>query len=106
MVEDKKVFENEKLDMETLEEVAGGTDRQMELDLQHFQDLGVLSQKVNYYDKRAIRDAFKAFGITVESNDNYIENRYKYRGRNISRKEAWTIVKDQVYEDNYCPFVR
>ena len=103
---DKENLQNAKLDDEELENVAGGTMYQMEKDIQHFKELGVLSDRTDEHDKDAIRRAFRAFGIEAEPHGGCISgNEYTYRGDSISRKEAWNIVQDQYYLDNYRPRV-
>lgn len=95
---DNKILENEKLDDEQLEQVAGGSITEMEGDSQNFKKLNVLSGNVNDRDKQALRTAFAAYGIFVEIHGGHSEsnhNKYFLNGQEISRDVAWFHVQTQ-----------
>ena len=103
---EEKILDSEKLDEEQLENVAGGTQWQMEKDIQEFKDLGVLSPGVDKHDKDAIRKAFEAYGIRAEPHGSWFGegNKYFIGSRSISRDEAWDEVRAQAR--NYRPRVK
>ena len=103
---EEKILDSEKLDEEQLENVAGGTQWQMEKDIQEFKDLGVLSPGVDKHDKDAIRKAFEAYGIRAEPHGSWFgaDNEYFLGGRKISREEAWAEVRVQAR--NFRPQVK
>ncbi len=103
---DEKILENEKLDDEQLENVAGGNIYQMEADAANFKKLGVLSANVDKHDKNAITAAFAAYGIATEQHGGYLgkDNKYSINGQKIDRDTAWAFVQ-QRWNAGYRPQV-
>ena len=100
---DEKILENEKLDDEQLEQVAGGSITEMEGDSQNFKRLNVFSGNVNDRDKQALRTAFAAYGISVELHGGHAKsnrNKYFLNGQEIPRDVAWFHVQTQWNQGN------
>lgn len=92
---EEKISENEKLEEEQLDNVAGGSAWETDSDLQRFQKLGIISKNTNT-PAQDLYDAFNSFGMGVNKND--IRGN-EYFNLNIDKKfrtreDAW----DYIYE--------
>ena len=106
---DEKILESEKLKDDQLEEVAGGSEKQMEHEIQCFKNLGVLTPGVEIRDKDAIRRAFAAFGIIAEPHGGWIgkNNQYTLPGgvKTNDFNIAWSVVVSQ-WQNGHRPVVK
>ncbi len=91
---DEKITSNEILSDEQLDNVAGGSERQMETDVANFKKLGVLPASTYKHDGGAIQRAFALFGIEAKLHGGHFgkSNEYFYNGVKLNQEQAWSVV--------------
>ena len=89
---EEKILDNEILNDNELEEVAGGYGSEIKDDKARFAQLGInITSSKN--DERQLKKAFAKFGITVETYHGSITpNEYSRNGHSISREQAWNYI--------------
>jgi len=93
---DEKITNEEVLNDEELNEVAGGTGDEIRDDKQRFKRLGIRITS-GAHDEAQLKDAFARFGVQVETYHGYFrDNDYKINGRSVSRDKAWNYIYNQV----------
>jgi len=99
-----EILKEELLSEDQLEDVAGGTSREIQKDADFMQAIGLLRQ--NETDKDALRRAWAQEGITVIMHGgNNLANEYYRGGEQITREKAMKIAMkktgNQVNINNY-----
>ncbi len=94
---DEKITNDEILNEEQLDEVAGGTLAEIKNDIYRFKLLGVLSNYTDEVDEYALKNAFARFGISAStkfaSGNNYV---YTMDGREYDRNTVWNFICDKM----------
>ena len=95
-------MKNDKLSMDELDNVAGGTYLESAGDAKNFKKIGVqvyendiLGVPVVQFDK--LRDAFNKFGVTIKDNGGIVNaNQYFIGGKEVSRDDAWKYINQKA----------
>ena len=95
-------MKNDKLTMDELDNVAGGTYLESSADAKNFQKIGIkvheneiLGVAVVQFDK--LREAFNKFGVTIKDNGGIVNaNEYFIGGNKVSRDDAWKHINAQA----------
>ena len=105
MADKKSEKFNQKLSVEELDEVAGGTYIESANDAAAFKELGINVYTRTVKDvpvllKKELKNlsaAFEQCGVTFESHDALdTANKYFIGGKEVSREKAWSHVKSQL----------
>lgn len=87
----EEIRNEEVMNEDELEEVAGGYGSEIKDDKRKFYKLGLLDSK-DASDKELVR-AFKSFGVSVETyHGDWRSNEYKINGRRADREEVWDYI--------------
>ena len=95
-------MKNDKLTMDELDNVVGGTYLESSDDAKNFQKIGIkvheneiLGVAVVQFDK--LREAFNKFGVTIKDNGGIVNaNEYFIGGNKVSRDDAWKHINAQA----------
>lgn len=95
MSEEKNINE-EVLNEEELDGVAGGYGWEIKDDKARFAALGIrITSGKN--DEEQLKNAFARFGITVETyHGDWTKNEYRIKGKEITREQAWERIYSRV----------
>ena len=101
---EEKIIKDEILKDEQLEQVAGGSEKQIEDDLSTFKRMGVIPASANLHDTGLLERAFSLYGITVKTHgghwgksNEYIVNSGQFAGQDVGQDGAWKIVNKVFY---------
>ncbi len=106
MAEEKITNTDEILSEEQLADVAGGSQEQIEHDLDAFIKMGVVPASSNNHDTGLLERAFKLYGITVTTHggtskwakgNRYVVDAGKFAGKDVGQEGAWKIVNELYY---------
>ncbi|MBR4903676.1 MAG: hypothetical protein IKZ53_03320 [Selenomonadaceae bacterium] len=86
----KNALDNEILDDEALDQVSGGTGKEIESDLAVY--AGMIGKDVGSVNLLSLKKAFTAAGVNVEFNTEDNDNIYKVFGTRVSRYEALVLL--------------
>ena len=97
----EKILDSEILKEENLENVAGGSTKEIKRDIRFLEAKGLLPKNISVKDAGAIKKAFAKFGIDCIPKEGCYshENIYSFNGKKISRLDAWQIVEDKLNAD-------
>ena len=87
-------MENEILDDEQLEGVAGGTNSEINSDFEKLAKFGFITKKqAEDHDYGAMNSALKNIGISIETHGGIFKsNKYRLNGEKIDRDDAWSYI--------------
>ena len=103
MIDDKKLA-NAAMNDEELDQVAGGTHKELKADAKEFESFGKLfpacshptgNGNMRMYDRRALVRIFANFGVKVNY-DFDRSNEYFIGGNKVTREEAWNHVNSII----------
>lgn len=86
----KNDINDEILDDETLDQVAGGTGKEFDSDLEVY--AGMIGKSVEDVDGLSLKKAFVKAGVNVQFNTGSTDNIYKVNGTRVSRYEALVLL--------------
>ena len=99
---EEKIREDEMLEGEQLEKVAGGTTYQIEDDIKTLKYMGIVPASSNLHDTGLLERAFSLYGIDVETHGGGKDNKYivregQFAGQDVGQDGAWKIVNELYY---------
>ncbi len=100
---DEKITNDEVLEDEQLEKVAGGTTAQIEHDLDTLKNMGIIPASANHHDTGLLARAFNLYGITVTSHgglkegNKYVVQHGEFAGIDVGQEGAWKIINELYY---------
>ena len=86
----KNDLTDEILDDDALEQVAGGTGKEIDSDIEVY--AGMTGKKLKKVNAGMVKDAFTNAGVTVQFNTENKDNIYKVNGTRVSRYEALVLL--------------
>ena len=93
---DEKNINEEVMNDEELDGVAGGYGWEIKDDKARFARLGI-NITSSKHDEAQLKNAFARFGITVETyHGDWTKNEYSVHGKEISREKAWERIYSRV----------
>lgn len=100
---EEKILKDEILKDEQLDQVAGGTEQQIEDDIKAFKNMQIIPASANEHDTGLLERAFALFGITVKTHGGNWGKKNEYYAAgfdgNIGQEGAWKIVNKIYYTD-------
>lgn len=100
----EEIKKDEILSEEQLEQVAGGSQAQIEEDIRRFKNLGAIPGNANSHDTGLLKRAFALYGIDVETHgghwgksNKYIVRAGEFAGKDVGQDGAWKIIVAVTY---------